>query len=627
MTNQSSVIVVLSFLVVSLLVITIDAVSEKAGGDMVRDGSITTVEVKGELPPIVVDEDFNYAYTKSSPLIPKPLTKHLRKMDQAVYEVVKGKAYTAVGYGLCSTTMIIGDRGLIIIDPGENNEQAEATLKAFRKISEKPISAVVYTHRHPDHPFGVKGLGVTDEDVKSGKVKIVAQKDFIPNLINDASVVGAILTVRTGYSGGNALPKDATGMIGSGLGPTFLAGHLSLIEPNVLVDEEEDITIDGVPIHFMHAYGDAEDELAMWFPSMKLLHGAETIQGTTFPNIYSIRGTKYRDPVKWYNGIKKLLKYAPEAEYYTASHMRPWIGNAYIVERLTNYHDAIQYVHDQTVRYMNKGYIPDEIVEVVKLPDHLANDPWLAEFYGTVNHSARNIYNGYLGFFEGDPKVFASPGFVALAELYVDAMGGRAKILADAKKAIADKQYGWAMEILTYPIRIDHGDMDARKLKAEAMRQWAYEQENTNWRTHALSGAMELEGKMDTKQFWQFASPDIIKVLPASSTINTLRVRLMAEKTQNKDITMGFDFTDTGEQCGLQIRRGVAVFHPDMPSEVDVKLVSTKDVLDSIVLKQMTMKDAIDEHKIKVEGSRELMEEFFSYFEPPSTDNINIVVR
>ncbi len=580
---------------------------------------------KDNLAPLVIDRGDNLAYTEESDTIHPEQTAFARQMARGIYMPVEDKVYVAVGYGITSTTMVVGDDGIIIIDPGENDAFAADVMKDFRQITDKPIRAVIYTHRHPDHPFGIKGLGVTDEDVASGKVKIFAHDTFEDFLVNDASVVGPILSMRTALAS-TLLPVGPEGRVHQALGPTFNAGEVSLIEPTDTFADELEVEIAGVRMVLFHAYGDAEDEIDIWFPDLKHVHGSETIQGESFPNMYTLRGTKYRDPVEWYKGVDNLLRYAKKADSYSGSHMRPWVGNDFIVDRITNYRDAIQYVHDQSVRLMNRGYTREELADAVTLPPHLAEDPWLGEYYGTVPHSTRNVYGGYLGWYQADPTELATPGFREKAKLYVDALGGRDAILSQAREAIDNADYGWAMEILTHPIRVNHDDKEARALKAEAMREWGYLQPNIYWRGLALGGAMELEDRLDYSQVWNFSAPDIIKALPPSAVIESMRVRLDPEKAADANSTIGFKFTDIDEGNALEIRKGVAVFHDDLPDDADATFVATKDLLDRILIGETNVAQALADGELTIEGDNEAAEAFFGYFDPPDQEPIKLIV-
>lgn len=588
---------------------------------------IYTEEIKSHLAPVYKQYEDNPAYTEDNPQVNPRLTEWSRQMQKTIYEPVKDHVYCAVGWQLTTTCMAVGDTGIVIIDPGENDEAAAEILEEFRKITDKPIKGVVYTHRHPDHPFGVKGLGITEEDVEAGKVEIFASDQFMPYLVNDSALVGPILSVRTAYGAASFLPQGKDGMVNGALGPTFRTGTVSLIPPTQTFSDELETEVGDVKMILFHAYGDAEDEIDVYFPEWRHVHGSETIQGETFPNLYTLRGTKFRDPVKWYKGVDNLLAYAKKSDSYSASHMRPWVGNEFIVERITNYRDAIQYVHDQSIRNMNKGLTREELVEAVKLPEHLKNDPWLQPYYGTVPHSVRNFYNGYLGWYQGDATELATPGYVEKSKLYVDAMGGRDKVIENAKNALDNGNYGWTMEVLTHVIRVNHDDMEARKLKAEAMRKWGYQQDNIYWRDFALVGAAELDGTLDRSNMWNFAAPDIIKTLPPGPTLESLSVRLDAEKAKDANLTLGINFPDLDQGYGLEIRKGVCVFYDSLPEKTDATLTTNKQIFDNILLGETTVKEAASNGDIKIEGSEEAVTEFFGYFDQPGLEEVNLVVR
>lgn len=620
-----------SILTSVLLAITACAVSAQPG--RAQEKSLADWEAyfdkfKKNLAPMVYKSGKNLAYTKADPKIHPEQTAFARQMELGIYMPVKDRVYVGMGYALASTTMVVGTDGVIIIDPGENDTSAAEIMKDLRKFSDKPVKAVIYTHRHPDHCFAIKGLGVTEKDVKEKKVEVIAHETFEQWLINDASVIGPILGMRSSLPS-SLLPTGPLGRIHQGLGSTFVSGPTSTFMPTIKVGRTKDLTIAGVKMTVFHAYGDAPDEISIWFPDFKHVHGSETIQGETFPNLYSLRGTSYRDMVQWYKGVDNLLAYAKMADTYSGSHMRPWVGNAFIVDRITNYRDAIQFIHDQSIRYMNKGYTPEELVDAVakKLPKHLADDHWLQPYYGTPEHSVRNVYIGYLGWYEGDPTALATPGYVEKAQLYLDALGGRDKVLKMARQAVDDGKYGWAMEILTHPIRVNKNDMDARKLKAEAMRKWGYQQKNMYWRGFALGGANELEGKIDYSKLFSWAPPDVVKALPAKNVVESLRVRLDAEKAAKADLTVGFEFTDIKEGCALHIRRGVAVFYDPMPAKFDAKLVTTKKVLNEILLGETTLAKGLTDGTVTIQGDPKVVQEFFGYLEPPSKEPIKLIIR
>ena len=297
--------------------------------------------------------------------------------------------------------MIVGDDGIILVDALLSPATSREVLTEFRNITDKPIRAVIYSHFHHDHVDGIKGL-VTAEQVANGEVAIYAHSTLMEHLVGESATLGPILGVRAGYSFGFFLDSHDKAGMNAGNGPLPTGGPGSFIAPTHIVDDALATTIAGVPLQIIHVPSEAPDELAIYLPENGVLIDTEVIQGPTFPNMHTLRGTKFRDPVRWVASIDRLRRL--QANYLAPTHGQPVYGAAKVEEVLRMTRDGIQYVHDQTVRYMNKGLTPDELVEVVELPPHLADyAPYLREYYGTVKQAVRQIYVGYLGWFEGDP--------------------------------------------------------------------------------------------------------------------------------------------------------------------------------------------------------------------------------
>lgn len=574
----------------------------------------------------------NLGWSEPTETAPKSLTDHTLGMTKKVIEIIPGKAYLAVGYQLGYTTLVVGDDGLIIVDPSDSVEGAAEAVSDLvaSAATDLPIKAVIYTHSHPDHFQGVKAL-VTQEDADSGRVEIIAHEDFMKNIAEQNSILGPVLGLRSLYTAGNLFPVGPTGRINVGLGPVFRSGQVTLIPPTLPVPENGEIEVEiaGVKMNIYHTPGDIHDNISIHFPDLKMYHYAEVMQGDNFPNLHSIRGTRYRDPQRWYQSLDLIRKHTIGVEYLIGSHGLPVFGNEELNDVLTSYRDAIQFTHDQTVRYMNKGLIPDELVEVVKLPEHLANHPRLGEFYGTVDHSVREIYFGLLGFFQADITEMAKPGFNDRAQGYVRMMGGRDKIVEEAKSAVASENYGWAADLLTWVIRNDPDDMEAKLLKAEALRNWGYMQTSINWRYFALSGASELDGtrpETAAAAASMFGASDILAAMRPADIVKNMTVRLKAEDTLDVHMVGSISIADLNETYSLEIRRGIVEYHESAVNGAVFTLQLTRPILDQILVGDLILEQGIETGAIKVDGSTESAIEFFGYFEPPeNTDNIRLL--
>ena len=570
----------------------------------------------------------NLAEDQPSPKINPRLTEHSRKMEQRVYKVTEN-VYSAVGFGIANATMIVGSDGIIIVDTLESTDAAKTVLAEFRKITDKPVRAIVYTHNHSDHTMGVKAF-TTEEDVAAGRVQIYAHETMMNTVINNASVVAPALGIRAAYTFGLLLEKGPEGWVNQGLGPAYVVGATGFIAPTKTFKDKLELTIAGVKLQLLYAPSETDDEIVVWLPEQKLLQSAEVIQGETFPNVHTIRGTKFRDPVAWYKSIDKLRSFG--AEHLVPSHGRPMSGKVKIEEMLTAYRDAIQYVHDQTIRLMNKGLTPDEIVEqVAHLPAHLANHPWLGEFYGTVKHSVRQIYVGYLGWFEGDPTALDPLPRAEESKRYVELMGGREAVFKAAKKSFDAGEYQWTAELITHLIRVNKEDKEARKLKADSLRQLAYKTENINWRNWYITSARELDGTLNKAAgvavLSSLAAPDILRALPVSKFFESMTVRLDPVKSADAQLTMAFHFIDTGNVYAVEVRRGIAQVHATLPAKVDATLNLTTADLQRVMARQSTFAQMLQKGEIKAEGNVATLAKFNGYFDPPATEAPLLTVR
>ncbi len=570
----------------------------------------------------------NLADDQPSPKINPRLTDHSRNMEQRVYKVTDN-IYNAVGFGVANATLIVGNDGIIIVDTTESTDSAQAILAEFRKITDKPVKAIIYTHNHSDHTMGVKAF-TTEEEVKAGKVQIYAHETMMNTVINNASVVAPALGLRAAYTFGILIERGPEGWVNQGLGPAYVRGGTGFIAPTKTFKDKLDVTIAGVKLQLLYAPSETDDEIVVWLPEQKLLQSAEVIQGETFPNVHTIRGTKFRDPVAWYKTIDMMR--GLQAEHLVPSHGRPMSGKDKIEEMLTAYRDAIQYVHDQTIRLLNKGLTPDEIVEqVAHLPVHLANHPWLGEFYGTVKHSVRQIYVGYLGWFEGDPTALDPLPRVTESQRYVELMGGRDTVFKAAKKAFETNEHQWTAELLTHLIRVNKDDLEARKLKADALRQLAYKTENTNWRNWYITSARELDGSLNKAAgaavLSSLAAPDILQALPVSKFFESMTVRLDPVKSAEAQITMAFRFTDTGKVYAVEVRRGIAQVHETVQKKVDATLVLTTPQLHRVMARQTTFAQMLQTGEIKAEGNVATLARFNSCFDAPATEVPQLTIR
>ena len=179
------------------------------------------------------------------------------------------------------------------------------------------------------------------------------------------------------------------------------------------------------------------------------------------------------------------------AEHLIPGHSRPLQGKALIKEVLSDYKDAIFFVLEETLKGINAGKTPDELVEEVKLPDDLATKPYLQEFYGTVEWSIRSIFTGYLGWFDGNPTTLFQPTTKEESEGMLALAGSVERIQEELESHSKAKNYPWALKLAD--VLSELNAEGASLIKAKLLREFAEEQLNATARNYFISYAKELE--------------------------------------------------------------------------------------------------------------------------------------
>ena len=538
--------------------------------------------------------------------------------QMALYETPRiittlGHIHTAHCYTGSNCTLIVGEGGCVLVDTLSGELPGDEAAAAFREITDLPIEAVIVTHFHGDHVSGIFSF-VSEEDIRAGKVEVIAQSELTDNLLRDEGILAPIRRRRGPYQFGAHLEFGEAGTYGSAIGAPPKRGKAGFVNPTRTFEDRLEVEIAGIRLHIVHVPSETDDQSVVWLPDEKVLISADAIQGMTFPNVYALRGTQFRNPMQWAKGIDRLREFKAEI---LIPHHGPTVEGADAVEDvLTAHRDAIQYLHDQAVRWINKGCTWDELAEKVTMPPHLASHPWLGEFYGSYKHSVRSVYAGYVGWFQGDAVELDPLPWRERAERYVRAMGGRDAVLAEARKAIGDGDYRWAADIATWAVRADNDDMEARSVKAVALRAWGYRQKTSTWRNWALCQALELEDGLGGQRGGHRIRPDQARNYPTGGLLELLTVRLKAEECMETRIVLGFATTDTDESYALEIRRGICQFHAAPPETCDATLSFPRKFLSAWAGGGPGFEEGIESGEVTLEGDPSVVADFFSRFEP-----------
>ena len=533
------------------------------------------------------------------------------EFERKVYTVTEG-VYQAVGFGIANSIMVEGDDCVFIVDVMGSMQTAQEVKAEFDKINQKPIQALIYTHNHADHVMG--GLAFAPD----GKIDVYAHESTNYYINRMANVLRPILRKRGARMFGSHLTRpgpDRRENVGLGpfvetLDPDMTLG---LIRPNKTFSQELEVEICGVQVRLVHAPGETNDQLFVWLPERGVLMPGDNIY-KAFPNLYSIRGTLYRDVLRWAQSIDKMRALKPR--HLVPSHTRSIAGQEEVYETLTAYRDAIEFVHDQTIRGINRGLTPDELVDAVKLPPHLAAHPYLQEHYGKVEWSVRGIFNGYLGWFDGDAATLEPVSPEQRAKRLASLAGGPDGLLKAARDAVGQEQYAWAAELATHSLRIEPGSSEAKQVKADALRALGRSQVNANARNYYITQALELEGKVEIHDELRPENAlSFVSSVPIGRFVAAMPAKLIYEKSADKEMLVGFRFPDVDEGYGIQIRRGVAEFIEGLPEETDLTITADSQVWRELVLGLRSPVKAFASGDVKFDGSALDLIRFLRLFE------------
>jgi len=501
------------------------------------------------------------------------LFKHSEEFTQKIYSYENG-IHAAVGYGIANSYLIEGGGLNIIIDATDSTFQAEKVYAEFKAINANPIAAIIYTHNHGDHTLGAKYF--VDQQDKTPLV--IAHESTAKSVEKIFGILNPIISSRSSKMFGTALPEED--VVNVGIGPYLSVGRSApgYIKPNVTFDNELKLNIAGIAFEFFHAPGETDDQIFVWLPEYQALFPGDNIY-KTFPNLYTIRGTSHRDVNAWVNSLDMMIALKPKNIF--PSHTLPFAGDS-ALETLMIYRDGIQFIHDQTIRLMNQGMHPEEIIENIELPSAVASSPYLQEFYGTVRWSVKSIFNGYLGWFSGNISELDPTSTFKRAKFVSNMVGGPDALFAELEKGIANEEMQWVLELSDLLLAMDHRPSEVRRYRAEAAFYLGNMASNPNKRNYFLSESQRLLGDQESVNI---IPPEVsmLEQIPMDMFFDVLRVNLNPEKVDpNEIITACFEFS-SGLTKAMILRNQVAQIKSILPIDCTLNIKTDEQILKQIL--------------------------------------------
>lgn len=535
-----------------------------------------------------------------------------------LFEVADG-IYQVRGYDMTNITFIKGDTGWIVFDPLMSTECSAAAMQLVNEnLGERPVTAVVMSHPHVDHYGGIKGI-ISEEEVASRNIPIIVPEGFEEHAVSENVYAGNAMGRRAGYQYGTILDDSATGSMSIGIGMGQSTGTISYISPNDTIKQTgETRTVDGVTMEFQLTLGtEAPVEMNTWFADKKALWIAENCTGTLH-NLYTLRGAQIRDGNAWAEYIMEAMtRYGKDAEVVFQSHNWPHWGNDVINRYLENTAAMYKFINDQTLMYINQGYTSDEISNMITLPESLEKNWYTRQYYGTVAHNAKAVYQKYMGWYDANPVNLNPLTPSDSAKKYVEYMGDTGEVLKKARVDFDKGEYQWVAEITNVLVFADPDNQEARYLCADALEQLGYQAESGTWRNAYLSGAKELrEGTITDTALKANSSADLKKSMTPEMMMDYMGILTDSNAAQDVNLKINLNFTDTDPYL-LRVDSGVLLYQKGVQADdADATLTLPRVAMFTILNKD----EAKQQETIRIEGDQDILKKLtehmvtFEYF-------------
>jgi alkyl sulfatase BDS1-like metallo-beta-lactamase superfamily hydrolase len=534
-----------------------------------------------------------------------------------VYNVTDG-VYVAVGYGRANPVLIEGTDGLIVVDPGESVTSAKMVKAAYNKhlddiFSRKPVKAIIYTHYHDCHMEGTSVFAGNDSP------EIIAHETFEKNLFGPSALYSQIFPIKVYRAvkyAGIPYQNDSGYFVNGGIFPFSIPGPSGYLPPTTTVGDMLETNIAGVNLTLVHAPGETTDIIYAWLPDKKVIVQIGNFY-KSFPAINTLRGASQRDPLNYIASIDDMRKL--NAEYLVLIHSGggPIVGAENVSRTLTNARDALQYVHDQTVRYMNKGLTPGEIIEIVELPPHLANDPNLKEYFGEVDRDIFQIFQQYMGWFTGKSRdIFpTSPQEEAEDRAYL--AGGIDELAVKAKAALDEGNMKRALILSDSVLLLDPQNAEARDVKNSSILSLAEESSNAQVRNYLLSEYLEETSQINIPldKGFRMLDDNIIFYMPMDDVFRCMAVSLNASKALEEEYLVGLNLSDepVSGDYAIYVRKGIVEVQQETADNPKFTIVTDSLTWKDLVLGKLNPIDAFSNGDVEISGGK--TEEFYGFMD------------
>jgi alkyl sulfatase BDS1-like metallo-beta-lactamase superfamily hydrolase len=509
--------------------------------------------------------------------------------ETKIAEPVAPGVYALRGWGIAHSFAIEAADGWIIVDTGDSTQVAAEMRETLERALGRKINvaAILLTHWH----YADGTAAWLDEGTEIWGHEHL---DRNRRAAGGVSVLGGYLNSRATAQFGVFHPATGPDAFPNAL--SFTPDKFLLVSsyqpPTKLLPDGQviDLVIAGEPIQVAPMRTDTTDSVAFYFPQRRLMVTNFLVIDTIF-NIYTLRGGAFRNPEILVDDARWVE--SRNAEILLDIHGPTLRGEEVVREALERSVDSVQLIHDQTLRLVASGLGPREAAESIYLPRDLRE---AREGYGQVESHVRQVYNGTVGWFDGDVYQINPLSAKEEAERTVQAMGGRAAVQEMSAQAVADgglANWRWGLKLTSLLLKLDPADANARQTRATAARALGQRTDSANARGFYITEALQMEDELlvqgqpqtmaGLRAFLGTPRAERLVVIPVEQNLQFVRYLVDPRKAEGQRLVFTIAAEGDPQIRRVELRNSVLVIS-DVDSEAVTHVAVTRPELADFVL-------------------------------------------